>query len=181
MLGFNLPLVQNIGMKHEAWIELSKNERQDIWTWVYDRLAFKPSVHDKDFPGFDEPAPSITYSHVAIWGENFDALNRDLHDKAFEIFQQVIRPDEFLYALDWQHRCYRFFPHRATSSDVSDWLIPVLPDGDYYIFLESSFKFGWLGHPWEQTICVYGQPLLAKVSQSRPQIFRDPLRQKRED
>ena len=37
---------------------------------------------------------------------------------------------------------------------------PVFPDGDYSIFLATDLRLGTFGHPWEETLCVFGQPLL---------------------
>jgi len=60
-----------------------------------------------------------------------------------------------LYALDWQHPCYWLYPHASFDADDEDaWLVPVLPNGDYYIFLAEDFSFGSFGHPWEMTITI---------------------------
>ena len=165
-------------MKKHIWTELSKVEENKIWSAVYNCFNFKPSIYEKNFPGFKEPSPSITYSFSDIWRDNFDDLNRDLHIEASRIFKKLIVPDDFLYALDWQHPCYRFYPHKASLYDTKEWMIPALPNGDYYISLEKSLKFGWLGHPWEETICVFGEPLLCELKIQRPKIFRKPIRQK---
>jgi len=50
-------------------------------------------------------------------------------------------------------------------------MIPVLPDGDYHIFLADDFSFGTLGHPWEQTICVFGKPLIDVVEREGPKLL----------
>lgn len=165
-------------MKNSAWKKLSDNEDDKIWSAVYNRLGFKPSVYAKDFPGFKEPVPSITYSFAEIWGDEFEALSADLHNKAHEIFRRVTPAGEFLYALDWQHQCYRHFPDQMETSEENAWEIPALPNGDYYIFLEKSLKFGWLGHPWEQSICIFGEPMLSELKRFRPKVFRNPIRRK---
>ena len=165
-------------MKNNAWIELSTRDEDEIWSTVYNRLGFNPSVYEKDFPSFKEPTPSITYSVSNIWGDDFEDLSIDLHDKAHEIFRRVTSAGDFLYALDWQHQCYKFFPDRLGSPNDNEWMIPALPNGDYYIFLEKSLKFGWLGHPWEQSICMFGQPLLDELKRFRPKVFKNPIRRK---
>jgi hypothetical protein len=40
------------------------------------------------------------------------------------------------------------------------WPVPVFPHGDYYIFLEEGMTMGTFGHPWEKTLCVFGQDLI---------------------
>ena len=71
-----------------------------------------------------------------------------------------------LLALDWQHPGYRFAPGFATPpTRESSWPIPVLPDGDYYLYIAYDFSFGWLTHPWEQSVCAFGD-LLALMSPS---------------
>lgn len=56
--------------------------------------------------------------------------------------------------------CYRFAPARAPiPTDDEPWLVPVVADGDYYLFVAGDLRFGWLGHPWEGTVCVYGDLL----------------------
>jgi len=165
-------------MKKEPWIELLSSEKDEIWSSVYNRLGFKPSVYTKDFPGFKEPAPSITYSFSDIWGDGFEALSIDLHNKAHELFRRVTPSGDFLFALDWQHQCYKYFPDRIKSPDDNEWRIPALPNGDYYLFIEKSLKFGWLGHPWEQSICIFGQPLLVEIKQLRPRVFNNPIRER---
>ncbi len=69
---------------------------------------------------------------------------------------------------------YRNMPFEA--ADPNAWSIPVLPDGDYYIFLSPDFRFGTFGHPWEETICVFGQELLDAFAQHPPQLFREIVR-----
>ena len=165
-------------MNERAWIELSSSEEDKIWASVYERLGFKPSVHEKDFPGFKEPTPSVTYSFRDIWGDDFLELNADLNEKAHAIIRSATTADAFVYALDWQHQGYKFYPDRAGSAGNDEWIIPALPDGDYHLFVEKSLAFGWLGHPWEQTICVFGQPLLVALKNNRPKVFRNPIRRR---
>ena len=167
-------------MEKEAWLELSNDESSKVWSMVYDRLLFR-SKH-KDFNlVFREPSPSITYSVKGIWGDSFEALDADLEEKAQRIFKDVTPSEDFLYALEIQHPSYRYFPHRVRlPGDCDIWEIAPLPYGDFCMFLEPSLRFGWLGHPWAATICLFGQPLLAAMKRHRPRGFRNPIRQKEE-
>jgi len=162
-------------MNSEAWIKLSHSEEDEVWSSVYKRLGFSPSVHEKDFPGYKEPTPSVTYSFKTIWANNFSKLEADLKQNAHAMFRKATPVGAFVYALDWQHQGYKFYPG-ATQND--EWVIPALPDGDYFLFVEKSLAFGWLGHPWEQTICIFGEPLLTALKTHRPKVFSDPIRRR---
>ena len=54
--------------------------------------------------------------------------------------------------------------------------VPVLPNGDYYLYLAPDLSFGTFGHPWEQTICVFGAPLLAATESNRPRLLTRAVR-----
>jgi hypothetical protein len=78
-----------------------------------------------------------------------------------------------MYVLDWQHTCFWFFPHRSGGEQFER---SVFPDGDYHIFLAQDFSFGFFGHPWEETVCAFGERLLQAMEQHRPQLFTSVLR-----
>jgi hypothetical protein len=37
----------------------------------------------------------------------------------------------------------------------------LLPNGDYTIFVGRDHAYGILGHPWERSLCIFGEPALA--------------------
>jgi hypothetical protein len=61
--------------------------------------------------------------------------------------------------LDWNHQCYWFRPDLQVHRG-GPWSLSVWPDGDYYVFLTEDLSAGTFGHPWEQTLHVFGEPLL---------------------
>ncbi|MFG2520170.1 DUF2716 domain-containing protein [Streptomyces sp. NPDC048527] len=69
-----------------------------------------------------------------------------------------------LFALDWQHTSYRFAPQEAGGPGQAAWPLSPYPDGDYYIFLSEGFRFGSFGHPWEESLCLFGEELLDAAS-----------------
>jgi len=72
---------------------------------------------------------------------------------------------------------YKFYPHIPFQlNEENEWPVPMLPDGFYYAFLEKHFNFGVFGHPWEQTICVFGESLLIQVDKQKPVLFNTLLR-----
>ncbi|MFI7614707.1 DUF2716 domain-containing protein [Nonomuraea terrae] len=74
-----------------------------------------------------------------------------------------VRPDEPLYFLDWNHQGYRFDPHRVGGPGRPFWPGTAYPDGDYYLYVTADLRLGTFGHPWEESLCVFGADLLAEV------------------
>jgi hypothetical protein len=141
-----------------AWIELTDEERGTVWDRFYAEFNFKISVIYK---ALSRPK----------------ALERDLNAKTLGALQRCLRPEQFVYALDWQHTCYYLYPHKfAEANELEAWRVPVLPNGDYYIFLAEDFRFGLFCHPWEQTICVFGKELLDAFTVNMPEIFSKIVR-----
>jgi hypothetical protein len=152
----------------DAWTALSGREEDSIWKRFDLAFRFRPSVSQG--PGIIEPRPFKTYSIAHYYGHADAArLEKDLESKARNAFQDCTPIGARLYALNWQHPCYWLRPHQL-ASDVT-WKVPALPNGDYYVFLEEQFEFGWFGHPWEQTICVFGSRLLNALETHSPLLF----------
>jgi len=144
-----------------AWVELDRTEGDGAWNRVYEDLEFVPSMQPDAWPGFAEPDQSSTWDIVPLFTEHrissglvtvAEGLRRALNES--------MGSDDFVLALDWQHPGYQFRPRLASApTDWESWLVPALPDGDYYLFLATDFRFGWLSHPWEQTVCCFGDLL----------------------
>jgi hypothetical protein len=142
----------------QAWTPLTSEEYDAVWDRFYREFSFHPSVNPEDFPGIREPVPSITWTlHPSPWTvEDED----ELHHRFLAAFKACTTAEEVLYALDWQHTCYWFCPHVP----FEEWVVPVLPNGDYYIFLSHDFSWGVFGHPWEWTLCGFGKPFLEALA-----------------
>ena len=76
---------------------------------------------------------------------------------------QAFPASERLLVLDWQHASCWFWPHRHAAADDETWPVEVFPDGDYYAFLTEDTTEGTFGHPWEQTLCIFGARLMPKL------------------
>ncbi|MWC27673.1 DUF2716 domain-containing protein [Paenibacillus sp. MMS18-CY102] len=130
------------------------------------------------FPSYTAPGPFITYDISNCCKEEFI---RDFEEQAVVAFQQCTLPGELIYALDWQHEGYLVdarleFPRQPPESvDSGDWIISIHPDGDYHFFLARDFSWGNLGHPWEQTITVYGEKLIGCLLQNEPRMLQKVL------
>jgi len=66
--------------------------------------------------------------------------------------------------LDWQHPGYRLNLSEHVSARDAVWRVPVNPDGDYYTFALPDFSEGTFGHPWEQSLCVFGPRLVGTLA-----------------
>jgi hypothetical protein len=149
----------------QAWVDLSEDEYREIWDRVYATFDFTPSVKAERWPSFREPSNSVTWDLRPVFADFANSYERTELETAkllLDALDLVRAEDDFVYALDWQHPGYRFEPARARPPErIDSWLVPAIPDGDYYVFVACDLRFGWLSHPWEQSVCVYGDLLPA--------------------
>ncbi|MEU5934541.1 DUF2716 domain-containing protein [Micromonospora sp. NPDC047187] len=50
------------------------------------------------------------------------------------------------------------------------------PVGDYYIHLAEDFRFGTFGHPWELSLCVFGDDMLDLVESDLHDVLGKVMR-----
>jgi hypothetical protein len=158
-----------------AWETLPEDER--YWSLFDQRFSFTPGFEQPAPPGITEPVESVTFSLAPIYGSEsrFLAGTAALNAEVLRAFVEVFPEDERVLVLDWQHPSYWFRPHiqarrLAREHDglgmlaASEWNVTPFPDGDYYIFLSEDQTTGTFGHPWEQSICVFGPALVAALA-----------------
>jgi hypothetical protein len=168
------------GIYINNWIELTPSEEEKVWKRVYIEFQFKPST--SEFPSFFVPNPFITYDISTYLNGSLDDVEwdfnyADLEEKALLAFQNVTSNDEYFYALDWHHPCYWVNPFLEFPRDeFNEWTIPIFPNGDYYFFIQKDFNWGFLGHPWEKTITIFGKELIKAFQKERPRMFNTILR-----
>lgn len=142
------------------WQQLTEIEQKEVWDNFYRIFDFSPSIDN--FPGIRTSLPYKKYSITKYFSS--DVSTAKLEDLALTLFTKISNPGDRLYALDWQHSCYDFDPRLEMERDeFGEWVIPILPNGDYHIFLTKDFKNVWFGHPWEQTITLIGQDIVQQV------------------
>jgi hypothetical protein len=148
-------------MNRDAWIALPHHRSGRIWDRFDADFRFRPSVRPEDWPSFDEPAPSITWNIGHLLSEFYpwhDPRATPYNLALLQALRECLSDDESVIALDWQRSAYEFFPHRFRGSETArNWCIPALPSGEYHLFLTEDFRLGSLGHPWEQTLCIFGE------------------------
>ena len=139
------------------WRELNEIEEKQVWDTFYNLFDFKPSI--KKFPGIKTSLPTKKFSTKKYF--SLDAPLDKLETLALTLFRSVSKPGERLYALNWHHQCYDFDPRLEMDRDeFNEWIIPIFPNGDYYIFLTKDFHNVWFGHPWEKSM-LFDNTLLA--------------------
>ncbi|WP_043824927.1 DUF2716 domain-containing protein [Rhodococcus opacus] len=143
-----------------AWTDLPNRDR--YWTEFEERFRFRPGMKPESWPAIAEPTPSVTFDLTntagteASWRARFDAVNAE----ALRCFVAEFVDDPRFVVLDWQHPGYWFDAAEHCAAEDSEWRVPVYPNGDYYIFLREDFSAGTFGHPWEPTLCVFGERLV---------------------
>ncbi|MEV4057356.1 DUF2716 domain-containing protein [Amycolatopsis sp. NPDC049688] len=143
-------------------------EHDGIWSRFGEQFAFRPAI--REFPGITEPPGSATWHVGDLDDPQLDAL-RDIVHRGL---RESVEPGEELYWLDWQHVGYRFDPARVGGAGPR-WPGAVFPDGDYYLYLTRDLRLGTFGHPWEATVCVFGE-LLTRIDATLTAALGEPVR-----
>jgi hypothetical protein len=147
-------------MKRDAWIALPPYRSTRVWDRFDESFEFNPSIDERDWPTFLEPAPSITWDISDL----LDTFNPWLDPQAtpynlalWRALCECLPEEEPVLALDWQHASYEFYPHRFRGAETpKSWCIPALPTSEYHLFVAEDHRLGSLGHPWAKTVCVFG-------------------------
>ena len=90
--------------------------------------------------------------------EKREEIERELR----RILTELTVDGERVMALDWNHQGYWIDPrHPFLRNEEGDWMIPTVPDGDYSFFIASDIRWGYLGHPWEGSITLFGEDMIS--------------------
>jgi hypothetical protein len=153
-------------MSDGAWQAQDHGEYEGYWDAFDERFRFRASTRPAEWPAIDEPSPSVTFDLSPIYaneGPMFASGATALDSLVLRALTWSFPQDQPFIVLDWQHTSYRFWPHRHAVQN-EPWLVTPFPNGDYYAFLTEDFTVGTFGHPWEQTLCVFGAPLLESLA-----------------
>lgn len=157
-----------------AWAQVRGEQAQRLWDRFDAEFRFRPSMYE--LPGIDEPAPSITYSLTYEDGRRAEPVwvNRAI----LAALRRVTSVDDSMVVLNWQHQTYRCRPDKVRDEEPPDesWPTEIYPDGDYYIWLAEDCRYGTFGHPWEPSLCVFGEELLAAVAEGGDEAMGRILR-----
>jgi hypothetical protein len=149
---------------------LNQEDYDEVWDKFYSLFHFKPSINH--FPAITTDKPQLKFDIKKCFSQDFPIDK--LEEYALNLFTLISQPGDRLYALDWQHDCYDFDPRKQMDRDQFDeWTVPVLPNGDYYIFLTKDFNNVWFGHPWEQTITLIGENIIKQRQKLDSEFLRE--------
>lgn len=103
---------------------------------------------------FNLPKPFIWYTISS----KYSYETKELENNVLQAMIACTKENELVYALDWQHDCYEFDPRKPMDrNEFDEWLVPLFPNGDYYVFLQNHFEWGVVGHPWRQELGFFGR------------------------
>lgn len=146
---------------------LVNHEYSEVWDSFQKKFSFRPSVNGP-FPAIKEPKDSITFLLALDYDDYMiDELRNLIFSALAECAPEV---QEFFY-LDWQHECYTL--DVKTAADL--W-INCFPDGDYAILLSKDMRIGTFGHPWEHSICFFGEAFANAIVKHKPAILEKVIR-----
>lgn len=138
---------------------------REAWAPFDERFHFRPDHHDRSGPAIDLPPDGVVIDLSSVFAEEgarFAAGEAAINAAALRAFVWVAG-DDSLTALDWQHPAYRYSPASHALSQRVDWPVPVFPNGDYFAHFSREVVWGTFGHPWQQTLTVWGEPLVASL------------------
>lgn len=149
-----------------SWIPMTQAEDEKVWNVIDQQFQFAPST--TVFPSFRAPSPFITYE--------VDYEKRaEIEQELGRILTELTVEGERVMALDWNHQGYWIDPRRPfLRNEEGDWRIPAVPDGDYSFFIARDFHWGYLGHPWEGSITLFGEEMISAFQGT--DIFMNEIR-----
>lgn len=127
------------------WVEI---DGDDHWDRFEDRFAFRLERDRGTGAAITEPHPSVTFDLGHLVGSvRFEATWTAI---------DALAPHELTG-----------LPHGTEPSEFPPTnLPPVFPDGDYYIAAADDLRWGTFGHPWERSLCVWGDALVRNLGAS---------------
>jgi hypothetical protein len=135
-----------------------------------DRYEFHPDVSQSGWPSIVEPTPSVTFDLSS--GPSSESMSAPRADETIlAMFLTAFATHTRLIAINFNHYGYWFRPYDFAKAErpwPEAWPVHPYPNGDYSIFLTDDMCQGTFGHPWEQTLCVFGQPLIDATSAEPP-------------
>ncbi|WP_285565669.1 DUF2716 domain-containing protein [Actinoallomurus iriomotensis] len=148
-------------------------EHDAIWNRFEDRYRFMR--RNDIFDGITEPSDSVTW-HLAACESPDDPLVTEIQEIVERGLRACAKPGERLYWLDWQHEGARFDPERVGGPGRPRWPGRAYPDADYHVYLTDDLRLGTFGNPREDSLCVFGDELLAEVEEDLTALLGIVLR-----
>lgn len=132
------------------------------WVGFSERFDFRPSTSGT--AAITPPADSLVVDLGPVFRQQepgFPAAESAVNASALRSFVRLSEGADLL-ALDWQHPAYRYSP-AAHALAGGDWPVPVFPNGDYHVHATTDLAWGTFGHPWHQTLTIWGEQLVTSL------------------
>ena len=144
-----------------VWREL---DYESAWRPFDRHFAFAPDYYERVVPAIELPAGALVVDLSPIFaheGARFASGEAAVTAAALRSFIWLAE-DEELVALDWQHQAYRYSPAGLVLQDAN-FLVPVFPNGDYFVHMTADLRWGTFAHPWQQTLTIWGDELVESL------------------
>jgi len=142
----------------DVWREV---DYDTAWAPFDERFAFRPDFHEREQPAIRLADDCLVLDLAEVFahdGPRFAAGEAAINASALRAFVWLSAEDE-LTALDWQHPAYRYSPALQSLTDAIAG-VPVFPNGDYFAHMTQNLRWGTFGHPWQQTLTIWGADLV---------------------
>jgi hypothetical protein len=171
-------------MDDDVWVELEWDVGKVLWAEFADRFRFRARISPHRWPAIVEPTPSVVWDLGQIFTEDypggFAAGSRDIAALVLGTLQDCTEWPETVAFHDWVHPSGMFRRHKVDDpEEVPGWNTGCLfPNGDYTIFVGRDCAFGLLGHPWERSLCVFGDSAVTTFAARNRGVLTTVLRRK---
>ncbi len=153
---------------------LTDSETDQIWSEFYKHISFRPSIALNIPFVFTSPTTYSIYDIKNIMCTGDETKWNAYENQISEVMKELTPCGEYLFALDWQHSCFRFYPHILSNGSTCEKSVyeqpeadlqrqsynayypTFIPNGDYMFFFPGNFEWGYLSHPWHQEVWIYG-------------------------
>jgi hypothetical protein len=150
-------------VEDEVWAELDRDVGRVLWAEFADRFRFRLGIAAGEFPAIIEPTLSVVWDLGSVFAGDFPggfrAGVRMVAASVLGTLQDCTDWWESVAFHDYAHPSCLMRPHKVDEpEDVPGWDVGGLfPNGDYTIFVGRDHGFGILGHPFEHSLCVFGE------------------------
>ncbi|MDR1131764.1 MAG: DUF2716 domain-containing protein [Oscillospiraceae bacterium] len=149
---------------------MSDDEQEKVWEKAESIFKFESQIGKVFLANIDFDVYAIP--DYRIW-QGSDKMNRLIR----KCFISCMDEASYIYALDWNHACFRFNPRityapeqpvfaadsRYSGGGYNIYFPEFYPNGDYYFYISTDFSWGYLSHPWQKSVFIFGDKLKKQI------------------
>jgi len=169
-------------LTESGWTPVPDTKNDELWATFTTRFSFRRSVSRSEGLAIKETVPFVMWSVSGVRelyakdAQQFRTVEWRSRDR---LLQALVGLGNFagrMYALDLNHAGHSFDPSVIAHHGVDKWPVPLIPIHNYSLFVDPSFSVGLLGHPWDESIYVFGEPLVEQFARNPLPCFGDVIR-----